>query len=586
MIWNTDLKNINQSDNFRLVENLSPSKFILKFIVIVALWESLIMIILPFLKLNSIVLEVVVDTILLSIFSVLSVWFGILKPGLKKIVEKLKDETYDLEQQISAINKIANISVSDSRGKITYVNDIFCNTTGYTKEELVGRDHRIVNSKYHSKEFFKSLWVTLNEGKIWKGKVRNKKKNNEFYWADTSIIPLFDTRNSLTNFITIRFDITSEKLTEEILEKERLKNMHSSRLAALGEMATRVAHEINNPLAIIDGLISSSEKKLNRPNFENKIPKILENFEKCHKNVDRIAVTINGIRELTKPENKAELEFVTISNLLDSVENIFNQNNNNTGIKFEIDINELTARIKVRCNSIQLKQAILNIVNNSIDAVETLPEKWIKVNVISKAGFIELSVIDSGRGIQHEVAQKIMQPFFTTKEVGKGTGMGLSISKSIIENHGGTLFLEESSVNTKFVIKIPTSGSPFLDLFDLDEALDTHLGIRQKLINYILKPDDLIEAKKLSSSLDCLLGRWLEKNQFQYKLDFRFEELYSAHEGFHKYVEDIFQRVSNGEKFSQKQLSENGSDFDQLSKRVISKIKAFHDSLQTKNKAA
>src|SRR4051794_36564292 len=158
-----------------------------------------------------------------------------------KLTGNLDDLRYALDQ--SAI-----VATTDTRGIITFVNEKFCEVSKYSSRELLGQDHRILNSGYHSKEFIRHLWVTIANGRIWRGEIRNRAKDGTYYWVDTTIVPFLDLRGKPYQYTAIRYEITARKRTEEKLREQEA-------LARLGQMAAVVAHEIKNPIAGIRGAL-------------------------------------------------------------------------------------------------------------------------------------------------------------------------------------------------------------------------------------------------------------------------------------------------------------------------------------------
>ncbi|MEC4892360.1 MAG: methyl-accepting chemotaxis protein [Oscillatoria sp. PMC 1051.18] len=172
---------------------------------------------------------------------------------------KLKDLTIEqarLMQEIknrqNVLDEAAIVSETDRKGNITFVNDKFCEISGYSREELIGKNHRLVNSSYHSKEFFKDFWATISSGKIWKGEIKNKRKNGSFYWVDSTIAPIFDEKGKIVKYIGIRFEITQQKEAAESLEKlaEERKNEADSLMKQVRKMSEEIKGAAKGDLTV------------------------------------------------------------------------------------------------------------------------------------------------------------------------------------------------------------------------------------------------------------------------------------------------------------------------------------------------
>ena len=217
-------------------------------------------------------------------------------------------------------------------------------------------------------------------------------------------------------------------------------------------MASGIAHEINNPLAIIQGKASQMLKRIQNNEFEKEY--LLKEISKIEFNTQRINKIIKGLRTFSRQGENDPIQEFTFQSLLDDVLELCSERFKYQGVELKIQ-GELD--IKIFGQPTQLAQVLLNLINNAHDAVINLTEKWISIEVSKNSYSILIKIIDSGRGIPLEIADKIMQPFFTTKEVGVGTGLGLSISKGIIDSHRGKLYLDTNGPNTCFVIELPIS---------------------------------------------------------------------------------------------------------------------------------
>lgn len=361
------------------------------------------------------------------------------------LIKKLEDQKYALDQA-------AIVAATDARGVITYINDKFCEISGFEREELLGETHHIVNSGYHPKSFFKELWETIAKGNIWRGEVCNRRKNGELYWVFTTIVPFLDDNGSPNQYLSIRYEITELKAAKETIHEQQEQLISASRLSAIGEMAAAITHEINNPLAVILGRVEMMKEILKEGKFEvSEIESLADSIEITGQ---RIAKIIHSMKTMSHHTQDMDKTFSTpVQSLIDDAMNLCHHRFQTHGVKLVKPENAVG--ISIDCRSHQVVQVLINLLNNSFDAVQTLQEKWVRVEIADLPSSLHISIIDSGTGISKDLQKKIFDPFFSTKNVQYGTGLGLSISQGILRQEGGTLIYDSHSPNTKFVICLP-----------------------------------------------------------------------------------------------------------------------------------
>jgi len=239
------------------------------------------------------------------------------------------------------------------------------------------------------------------------------------------------------------------------LDEQKLINLQASKMSALGEMAGGIAHEINTPLATIQLLTSqlNHEIKNDIPDLDN----LTVQVQKIETTVDRVAKIVKGLKTFARDGSSDPLKPCRAQDIVrDTIDLCAEQlKMRNIELRFEIPDKD----IFLNCRSIQVSQILLNLFSNSQDALEELSEKWIEIAILENNTWIEFRVTDSGHGISKENQEKIFQPFFTTKGIGKGTGMGLSISLGIIKAHQGQLIIDTKSPHTCFVMRFPRTQS-------------------------------------------------------------------------------------------------------------------------------
>ncbi|MGA2302018.1 MAG: PAS domain S-box protein [Candidatus Acidiferrum sp.] len=247
-------------------------------------------------------------------------------------------------------------------------------------------------------------------------------------------------------------DITERKQIERELEISRAQAVSSAHLSALGMMAGNIAHEINNPLAIIHASASnllemaeSGTVPLNE--LQNASAHIKQTAE-------RISKIVKSLRQIARDGSADPFQRASVGEIVEHALELCKERFRVHSVR--LDTSLVDTRLHVSCREVQIAQVLLNLLQNAFDAAADLPsDRWVRLDVSAQNHSVVFSVSDNGPGVPPEIKSRIMEPFFTTKPVGKGTGLGLSLSRTIVEEHGGQLKLDDSSTNTTFSFSIP-----------------------------------------------------------------------------------------------------------------------------------
>lgn len=379
----------------------------------------------------------------ITLLKVITADASILLDKTKKLIElkrfkQLIEESYDA------------IIITDKEGKIIYVNRSFEKVTGYKKFEVIGNKPNILKSGYHDLNFYENLWATITKGDTWKGEFINKRKDGDLYYESATIFPVIYEND--ISYVAIKRDITQEKkLYEQLVRAQKME--------AIGTLAGGIAHDFNN---ILTGIMGYSDILLNMVKEGDpfyKPAKVINDAAKRGADIVKKILTITKKERLEKiPININQI----IRESLDIIEKSFPKN-------IEIILN-LDENIPITMlDSSQISQVIMNLAINAKDAMPNGGKLTIQTSLVGSengasngiksdcdAKFLKLSISDTGVGMDRDIQKKIFDPFFTTKETGKGSGLGLYIAHSIINNHDGYINLySEPNIGTTFNIYIP-----------------------------------------------------------------------------------------------------------------------------------
>ena len=451
----------------------------------------------------------------------------ILEEEVKKRTKDLNDSNILLMEYKKAVDSSAIVSKTDLKGRITYVNDFFCAISGYKESELIGKSHNMVRHPDTPKETFKELWETIQSKKIFKGIIKNKNKDNSFYYVATTVVPILNDKEEIVEYLSLRYDIT--ELVEARQKAELAQKAKSIFLA-------NMSHEIRTPLNAIIGfsdiLCESDIKKEDKENA-----KIISISAKSLLNI------INDVLDISKIESgKLELEKSEFSlfYLIEHIVELFSINAKEKNIKFVYNVDKDLPN-SVVSDSVRLQQVLSNLLSNAIKFTNDFGKINFDVKVISSnehSSKILFSIKDSGIGMTKEQLNIIFKPFSQadngiSRKFG-GTGLGLAISYDIVKMLGSNINVQSEigkGSEFSFELDFETSEKNFdemkksealIALLNLDEDEDNLRAIVKNYASKMAKTDDLenLDSKEVdllfcfeSDSLYGDLIAFKEKNK-------------------------------------------------------------------------
>jgi PAS domain S-box-containing protein len=319
-----------------------------------------------------------------------------------------------------ALDQAAIVATTDHRGVITYVNDKFCQISKYSRAELIGKDHRIINSGYHPKAFIRELWQTIARGQVWRGELRNRASDGSIYWVDTTIVPFLDGRGKPRQYLSIRSDITQRKIAEGRLREQ-------AALAHLGQLAAVVAHEVRNPLAGVRASLQVLDGRRGEPRDREIIAAMIQRLDGLNDKLDDLLL-------YARPK-APRLQAIDLSMVVEEAAASARAATGN--IVPSIDV-EVPSGLLVRADPEMLRAALLNLLMNACQAGGSTA---VDVRATPDNGICRLAIADRGPGIGEEIRDRVFEPFFTTRAA--GTGLGLAIVRRLIELQEGTVALRD-----------------------------------------------------------------------------------------------------------------------------------------------
>jgi PAS domain S-box-containing protein len=374
--------------------------------------------------------------------------------SVRNITERINSAQMIKQLSTAVEQSPVTIVITDTDGRIEYVNKRFCSQTGYTSEEVIGKKTSLFKSGRHNQEFYKELWDTITDNRDWDGEFYNKKKNGEFYWEEARISPIVNENGVITHYLGVKADITKRKQAEIEVKNARKKTEELNRLKS--SFLANMNHELRTPLIGILGFADILMEELKNPEQKEMADIILTSGR-------RLLECLNMILDLSRIEaDDMQFEFVpvNIGQVVRDIYHSYNQSATDKNLEYTLYIKD--DKLLSRIDSKVFTQIIGNILNNAIKFTE---KGGVKVEIFSEVKheklFNIIKITDTGIGIAKEEQKFIFDEFRQAKEGLNrpygGTGIGLTISKKYIELMGGSLKLEsEPGVGSVFTICFPS----------------------------------------------------------------------------------------------------------------------------------
>ncbi len=336
-----------------------------------------------------------------------------------------------------ALDEHAIVATTDLAGTIVSVNAKFCQISKFSAEELVGQNHRIINSGRHPKAFFVEMWKAISSGSTWRGEICNRAKDGTLYWVDTTIVPIRHTGGPLLGYVAIRADITEQKLAqekhlEEVNAELRRKN------AELEQYVHSVSHDLKSPIVTILGFAGMMRKNLG----EGQMERLADNTERIIRAAGRMRCVIDDLLELSRVgRTSGEVGDVDLSEAARSVLEELRERITAAGIRVEVGSPMPT----IRAERMRVWQVLQNLVINAVHYGSTAAAPVIEIGASRLGDTVTLYVRDNGKGIAEEHHERVFGLFQRLERKGAGgTGVGLAIVRRIAETHRGRAWVESS----------------------------------------------------------------------------------------------------------------------------------------------
>lgn len=363
-------------------------------------------------------------------------------------ISKDREKELDLLRFTNVAHYTVNpLEITDTDGKIVWVNPAFEKASGYSRDELIGQKPAIFGSGKHPKSFWANMWQTITAGRTWVGEVENKRRNGEAFFTQILISPIVDRRGAIVGYFGIHRDITHQRYLEQQL-------MHAQKMESIGMLAAGLAHEVGNPLTSISSIVQVIQRTTTDEFAKDKLGLIKSQ-------INRISRIIRELVDFAR-QSTYEVVMTDVNRTINDAIDIVRVGKKTKDIGFHVQLDPALPHVPLVPDKVQ--QVIINILINAVDAMQDRPLDRKAAGIVVRSSAdgknVVITIQDSGSGIPADAIPKIFDPFFTTKAVGEGTGLGLWVSYTIVKSFEGDIRVESTEdEGTTFMITFPQHSS-------------------------------------------------------------------------------------------------------------------------------
>jgi PAS domain S-box-containing protein len=344
------------------------------------------------------------------------------------------------------------INITDTEGKLLRVNRAYLNLYKFAHEaQILGKTQRIIRSTHTPERLYRDMWTTIKDGHTWRGELINKASDGSDVYVHLTISPL-RRDGQIVGYMGFSLDRAQQVMLERQL-------LHANKLMVLGTLGAGIAHEMNNPLASI--LLDAEYLKEWHANPQGKRDEksALAASDSVIRGVERMRRVLQHLLLYSKRETSTDFGTIPVRELIEDSFLFVERQLTNRGIELKI---EVEGDLHVQGNRTHLESVIHNLLGNSRDAFETAatdpqrgPQSISLKASLAEDNCVAIDYEDNAGGIPSEYMERIFEPFFTTKPEGKGTGLGLALSRKIMADHGGSIHVDSENGRTHFKLILP-----------------------------------------------------------------------------------------------------------------------------------